>query len=310
MIVDCHTRIWESPGQLGLPTTGELNARRHRGGSLPPGADSWPDASPDVHLAACDPVDQTLVMSFKSRYLGVEIPTTLVAHYVRRHPDKLIGVAGVDPTNLAEALDDLHAAHDVHGMKAVTVSPASQDFHPADSRAMQVFAEAAQLKMPVFVDQGVHFSAQSKMEFGRPVLLDEVARELQQLRIVVAHMGYPWVEECLVLMGKHRNVFADISSLLHRPWQAYNAILAAYQYGVIDKLLFGSDFPFSRAVSAIESLYRINQLVTGTNLPTVPRTQLTAIVERDALALLGIPGAAAPRPIVDAEAELLETHDA
>ncbi len=173
---------------------------------------------------------------------------------------------------------------------------------------MQVYAEAARLKMPVIIDQGIHFSTASKMEFARPSLLDEVARESPQLKIVLAHLGYPWVEECVVLLGKHPNVFADISALVHRPWQAYNALLSAYQYGVMDKLLFGSDFPYTHATAAIESLYRINQLVTGTNLPTVPRQQLVAIVERDALGLLGMEAAAAsamkPAPT------LLDAHEA
>jgi predicted TIM-barrel fold metal-dependent hydrolase len=132
------------------------------------------------------------------------------------------------------------------------------------------------------------------MQFARPSLLDEVARELPQLKIVIAHMGYPWIEECVVLLGKHSNVFADISSLLHRPWQAYNALLSAYQYGVMDKLLFGSDFPHTGAAQAIQALYRINQLVTGTNLPTIPRQFLASIVERDTLNLLGMENAAAP----------------
>ncbi len=287
MIVDCHTHIWDSPEQVGQPSPERPGAIHRmpqsvlaRGGPF--------DASMEQHLLASEPVDKSFVLGFKSRYLGLEIPLELVSSYIRQHPEKLIGVAGIDPTNLGEALADVRRAHAELGMKAVTVSPAAQDFHPADSRAMQVFAEAARFKMPVLVDQGIHFSAASKMEFARPALLDEVARELPQLKLVIAHMGYPWVEECIVLLGKHPNVYADISSLMHRPWQAYNALLSAYQYGVMDKLLFGSDFPYTSATTAIESLYRINQLVTGTNLPTVPRQQLVAIVERDAIGLLDI----------------------
>lgn len=306
MIVDCHTHIWESPAQLGLGDS-ETAARRMVGPKPPLGPEGWPDASIERHLRAIEPVDKCLVLSFKSRYLGLEIPTALVSRYVRQHPDRLIGVAGIDPTNLTEAVADVDAAHAQLGMKAIAVAPAAQDFHPADSRAMQVFAEAAKRKMPVFVEQGIHFSASSKMEFARPVLLDEVARELPNLKLVIAHMGYPWIDECIVMLGKHANVYADISSLLHRPWQAYNALLAAYQYGVIDKLLFGSDFPYSQATAGIESLYRINQLVTGTNLPTVPRPYLAAIVERDALGLLGIESAMSA-PIHDRE--LLDGHDA
>ncbi len=305
MIVDCHTHIWESPDQLGLSDK-ELRDGGLRGLRPRTDSDRWPDASMECHFRASEPVDKSFVLSFKSRYLGIEIPTALVSSYVRRHPDKLIGVAGIDPTNLEEALAELELAHDKLGMKAITVSPAAQDFHPADSRAMQVFAEAARMGMPVLVDHG-HFRVASKMEFARPVLLDEVARELPQLKLVISHMGYPWVDECIVLLGKHPNIYADISSLLHRPWQAYNALMSACQYGVIDKLLFGSDFPYTSATAAIESLYRINQLVTGTNLPTVPRTQLAAIVERDTLGLLGI-AAAQPRPAAS-QSEFLDAAD-
>jgi hypothetical protein len=287
VIVDCHTHIWESPEQLGCVRPAG-RCRVPQGLAAAAGDDAVLDASTEQHLLACEPVDRSFVLGFKSRHLGAEIPSSFVSGYVRQHPDKLIGVAGIDPTDLVEALEDIRAAHEDLGMRAITASPAAQDFHPADSRAMQVFAEAARLKMPVFLHQGIHFSVASKMEFARPVLLDEVARELSELKLVVAHLGYPWIEECIVLLGKHPNVFADISSLLQRPWHAYNALLCAYQYGVMDKLLFGSDFPYTSATTAIESLYRINQLVTGTNLPTVPRPYLAAIVERNSLALLGL----------------------
>ena len=91
------------------------------------------------------------------------------------------------------------------------------------------------------------------------------------------------------LLGKHPNVFADVSGLLSRPWQAYNALVAAYQYQVIDKLLFGSDFPYTTVADCIEALYSINQFAQGTNLPVVPRESLRGIVERDTLSLLGFP---------------------
>ena len=91
-----------------------------------------------------------------------------------------------------------------------------------------------------------------------------------------------------MLLAKHPNVYAEISWILHRPWEAYQALLGAHESGVTDKILFGSGFPFLSAAASIESLYRINHLVHGTNLPTIPREALRGIVERDALTLLGI----------------------
>jgi predicted TIM-barrel fold metal-dependent hydrolase len=90
------------------------------------------------------------------------------------------------------------------------------------------------------------------------------------------------------MLGKHANVFADVSGLLGRQWQAYTALVSANQYGVIEKLLFGSDFPFTSATDCIEALYSLNQVAKGTNLPVVPRESLRGIVERDTISLLGL----------------------
>ncbi|MFQ6048101.1 MAG: amidohydrolase family protein, partial [Phycisphaerae bacterium] len=240
------------------------------------------------YLSDSGPVDVSFVLGFKSQYLGAEIPSQFVAACVRQHPDRLIGFAGLDPTDLAQAIEQLHEAHEELGIRGITVAPAVQNIHPADTRAMQLYAEAERLKLPVIFDQVAPRLVAGRMEYGRPALLDEVARELPGLQMLIAQMGYPWVEETAVLLGEHANVFADVSGLVHRPWQAYNALLSACEYGVMDKLLFGSGFPYGSAKSAIEALYSINQISHGTNLPTIPRQQLQAIVERDAVGLLGI----------------------
>ena len=98
----------------------------------------------------------------------------------------------------------------------------------------------------------------------------------------------PWTSETVCLLGKQPRVYADTAGLLRRSWAAYQALLTAHQAGVARKLLFASDFPFSAAAEAIERLYRLNEIAQGTNLPAVPREVLRGIVERDALANLGI----------------------
>lgn len=289
MIVDCHTHIWQSPDQLGQLDLG--NAPRLRKRPRITGEKSaWrnvPAADTDHHWAQSGTVDKSIVLGFKSRYLHAEIPNRYVSDYVRRAPQKLIGFAGIDPTEEG-ALEEVHAAREDLRLQGLTVSPANQDFHPADSRAMAVYAAAEQLGMPILVHPSGQFSERSKLEYGRPFLLDEVARSFPNLRLVVAQLGQPWIEETITLLGKHAHVYTDVSGLLGRTWQAYNALVSAYQHGVIDKLLFGSDFPYTSADECIEALYSINQLAQGTNLPLVPREALRGIVERDALSLLGI----------------------
>ena len=291
MIVDCHTHIWQSPDQLGqLDLGNSARMLRKRLSRITGEKSAWrnvPAADPDHHWAQSGTVDKSIVLGFKSRYLHAEVPNRFVSDYVRRFPQKLIGFAGIDPAEEG-ALEEVQAAKEDLRLQGVTVSPPNQDFHPSDSRAMEVYAAAEKLQMPIIFHPSGQFSERSKLEYGRPYLLDEVARTFPKLRIVIAQLGQPWTDETITMLGKHAHVFADVSGLLGRTWQAYNAMVSAYQHGVIDKLLFGSDFPYTSADECIEALYSINQIAHGTNLPLVPREALRGIVERDALSLLGI----------------------
>ncbi len=281
MIVDCFTHTWETDSSLGR----SFSANGSDNGSAP-GLSHHAAAA--RHRAAAEPVDVTLVLGFKSQYLGAEISNDQVAAYVRSQGDRMIGIAGVDPSDTKASLLELRRARQELGMPGVAVAPAAQDFHPHSSQAMRLYAEVNALGMPIFFHTGTHLTSATKMEYAQPVLIDEVARELPELRIVIAHMGSPWMHETILLLRKHPNVFAEISGLLQQPWRAYEALLSAHQCGVLDKLLFGSGFPDAPASLCIESLYSLNHLVHGTNMPTIPREQLRGIVERDTLSLLGI----------------------
>ncbi len=300
MIVDCYTHTWDSPDQLGrcLPASRPGQST----GNHPPAPHS---ADQKHHLAAAEPVDITFVLGFDSRYLDARIDNDCVAEYVRCHPDRLIGFAGVDPSEPKEAVAELVRARKELGLRGVAVSPAAQDVHPTNSQAMMVYAEAASLSMPVVFHTGVFLAPATKLEYARPHLLDEVARELPDLKIVIGHLGHPWTQETILLLAKHKNVFAETSGILDQPWQAYQTLLSAHQCGVMDKLLLGSGFPHASASECIETLYSINHLVHGTNLPVIPRDALRGIVERDTLDVLGI-NASVPQATLEPATSLVD----
>ncbi len=284
MIIDCHTHIWQSPEQLGEGALAELARPTVVAGQK---MRLVPQADTANHLLAAEVVDKTFVLGFRSKYLSAAIPNEYIADYCRDHSDRMIGFAGIDPTEDDAADQVVHVSQQL-GLRGLCICPAAQDFHPCDTRAMAVYEKAAALRLPIIFYPGTHLSAKTKMEYARPYLLDEVARSFPNLKMVISHFGYPWVDETIVMLGKHHNVYSDMAALLRRPWVAYDALNRAYQFQVIDKLLFGSDFPFFTAGECIETLYTINQLAMGTNMPTVPREALRGIVERDVLSLLGI----------------------
>ncbi len=287
MIIDCHTQLWTSQAQALFA-----------GGSTPQFGDDTRPAS------VLGPVDKSIVLGLRSSYLGAGVPNKALAEYVRRDPARMIGFAAIDPTE-SSYLDDLRVAQDDLRLRGVVVSPGLQDFHPTNTRAMRLYEACVRRGLPIIFEQN-HRHPHAKMEYAQPMLLDEVAREFPQLRIVIARLGYPWVQQAIVLLAKHPGVFANVAGLLPHAWLGYSSLLAAHEYGVMHKLLFGSDYPFRSPAQCIEALYSVNQFSHGSTLPPIPRELLRGIVERDTLALLGIssnsPGtASAATPIFSEE---------
>ncbi len=281
MIVDTLTHVWESPEQLGerAPTPG-LRRRDQ-------GADPLLHADPNQHFEALGPVDVSFVLGFRSELLGGHVPNRLVAEYCRTHPDRLIGFAGIDPM-ADSAFDDLDHAVGELKLRGVAISPSAQGFHPMDTRAVNFYSKVCERGMPLIVYQGPHPSPKARLEFAEPALLDEVLREFPDMKVILGRLGYPWIQQALILLAKHPNIFANLRGLLRGPWQTYNGLMLAHEVGVIDRLLFASDFPFTTPAASIETLYSLNQMVHGTNLPTIPREVLRGIVECDALGRLGL----------------------
>jgi len=279
MIVDLHTRLWTTVDQFGPAVAAQMRRRR---------VDPWDDttAAPDEHTEAMEPVDRAVIHGFESTALGGAITHEQVAGYVQRDPKRFLGFAGIDP-KAGDPVASLERAMGL-GLVGVTVNPAAAAFHPTDTAAMELF-EACQAKsVPVLVEAGSLMAPQARMEFARPVLFDEVAREFPQLKLVLGAFGDPWVDEGVALLAKHPTVYADLAGLTLRPWQLFNALLTAHHLGAMNQVLFGSNFPFATPEEAIKTIYSVNTLTQGTQLPSVPREQLRSVVERDTLEILGL----------------------
>ncbi|MEM9915937.1 MAG: amidohydrolase family protein [Planctomycetota bacterium] len=291
MIVDLHTRIWESVEELGSSVANTY--RRRRG-------EPWEHthASAQTHAHAMQPVDYAAVLGFESGLLDASIDAEQVLRAVQTQPGKTVGFVGVDPT-LDKPVAKLEAALAM-GLVGLTVSPAAAGFHPADTRAMELYEACEAKGIPVIIESNAMLSQDAKLEFAIPYLLDEVARSFPELKLVLSSFGLPWIDQCVALMAKHPNVYADVSGLVVQSWQLYNAMVQAFQGGVMNQVLFGSGFPFGDPQQAIVTLYSVNVTSQGTPLPSVPREQLRTVVERDTLAELGIAkptGDATPAPV-------------
>jgi predicted TIM-barrel fold metal-dependent hydrolase len=69
-----------------------------------------------------------------------------------------------------------------------------------------------------------------------------VARDFPELKIVVSHGGYPWVNEMINIAQRNANVYLDLSEYEHSPLS--EAYLQAANTMITDKVLYASAHPF------------------------------------------------------------------
>jgi predicted TIM-barrel fold metal-dependent hydrolase len=233
------------------------------------------------------PFARVVVFGLKARRTGYWVPDEYVAGFVSAAPEKLLGFAGCDPTQ-PEHFDELCHAIEHLGLRGVKMGPIYAGFDPRDPLCDPVYDYCQENGLPIIFHSGTTFNHNAPLGYSRPWLFDEVAIRYPALRMVLAHAGHPFTEECLVVIRKHPHVYADISALYYRPWQFYNTLIAAQEYKVTHKLLFGTDYPFASAQESIDGLRNVNAVIGGSGLPRFSEGAVEEILARDALSLLGI----------------------
>jgi predicted TIM-barrel fold metal-dependent hydrolase len=172
-----------------------------------------------------------------------------IAALKRKYPDDFIGMAAVNPKyrGVKAAVEELERAISTLKLDGLKLYP-MYDHWPVNDRdlAFPIFEAAADLDIPVMIHLSTTPVSDTVLLYGWPVLLDEAARRFPDLRILVCHAGHPWVDECLILASRHRNLYLDISffnSTLTRR-QTYDFLQRARQLGCPwTRICWATDYP-------------------------------------------------------------------
>jgi uncharacterized protein len=278
-MIDIHTHLFPS-GCLSEEFVREASLMRKDQSILM-------DTLPDQHWAAMQSVERAVVLAMRFFHVGVDVPNDLIAAYVRKHPDRLIGFMSLDPGE-PDPIAEMERAYRDLGLRGIKMSPIYQNYHPSDLRAREIYARAEKLGLPILFHQGATFPRRAPLKYAMPYLLEDIATEFSDLRMVIAHLGHPWEHETIVLIRKQPNLYSDLSGLFYRPWQFYNSMMLAQEYNVQHKLLFGSDWPIATPEETARGIRSVNRVVEGTNLPKVSLPAIEEILARDGLRTLGI----------------------
>lgn len=178
--------------------------------------------------------------------------------------------AGKGKRPSAAQVEEWLASGAIHGLKFY---PGYEYFYPQDAWLSPILELLAKYRRPAIFHSGDTYSRVhvAKLKYAHPLHIDEVAVEHPQLRVVLAHLGYPWIVDAAEVVYKNKNVYADCSGFVYGAfspeqrahfrecWKEFVRVSAAPE-----RILFGSDWPISDQSSYVRTM---RQLAAGASKP-------------------------------------------
>lgn len=171
-----------------------------------------------------------------------------VAEFAARHDDICIPFASIDPHKGKLGAREARDLVENYGVRGFKFHHIMQDIDPSDRVGYPIYEVIAEHKLPAIfhtghsgMGTGMRGGGGVRLKYGQPMLVDDVAVDFPDMKIILAHPSWPWVDESLSMALHKDNVFIDLSGWSPKYFQPQIIRYANSQ--LARKMLFGSDFP-------------------------------------------------------------------
>ena len=168
------------------------------------------------------------------------IATNETVEQLCRGNPRLIPFASINPYLIANPAQELERLVSEHGFRGLKLYPTYNYFYPNEPMLYPIYAKAQVLGIPVKWHTGTSAFPASRLKYGDPMHIDDVAVDFPDLVAIITHSGRPlWYDTAYTLARMRPNVYMEIAGLPPKRLLDYFPDLER----VSDKVLFGSDWP-------------------------------------------------------------------
>lgn len=171
-----------------------------------------------------------------------------IAEAAAANNDIMMAFASIDPHKGKRGAIEARDLIEKYGVKGFKFHPPLQNFDPGDQMAWPLYEVINHYGLPAIfhtghsgMGTGMPGGGGIRLKYGQPILVDEVAVAFPDIKIILAHPGWPWTDESLSMALHKPNVFIDLSGWSPKYFPPQIIRYANTQLG--HKFLFGSDYP-------------------------------------------------------------------
>jgi len=179
--------------------------------------------------------------------------------------------------DLSQCLSNFRDLLSIERFKAIKIYTGYIHKYPYDKSYEKIFEFCTDAKVPIIFHTGDTFLHSGKLRYSLPINFDGFAVDHPDLKIVLAHMGNPFIEDAAAVIYKNENVYGDLSCAVTIPNPYKKGFLrdvkvklkkALNYIGNADKVMYGSDWPLA-------TMHQSLDLVKGLHLSRADYKKVT-----------------------------------
>lgn len=178
----------------------------------------------------------------------------LIDDCVAAFPDMFIGVYGYDPGKGMDGFRSMKRALAEGRSAGAAIEPGMSRCPVDDPRYYPLYTLCCEYNVPVLITAGLSPNMPGvTIAETHPLRIDKVATDYPELRMLISHGGYPWVNETIAICSRHRNIFMDFSSAANRPFGELYIKVA--NESLTDRFVFSSMSPATEFEKSVASIH-------------------------------------------------------
>jgi len=212
---------------------------------LPMTTDQLLEEMEDANVAKAVILGQDTHATRNPNFKHYTLKNDYLAKLGSKSQDRLIPFASVDPNAGPEAITELKRAIRKLGCRGLKIHSSANSVYPNDAKKMYPIYEFCQeAGLPILFHTGTTGLGDCEIKYSKPEFIDEVCQQYPDLKVVMAHFGWPWSDVTIAVALRNPNVFIDVSGW--KPRYIPQSLLP-YLNGILqDRFLFGTDYPMLR----------------------------------------------------------------
>jgi predicted TIM-barrel fold metal-dependent hydrolase len=193
------------------------------------------------------PVDMEI--AFPGQGVPMDEVNRLHAELSRKHPQRLIAFAGIDPRR-KNAVDLFKKYVQDWGMKGLKLHPTA-GFYPNQKEVYPLLEKACEWKIPVLIHSG-SMMVPLRSKYSQAIHFDDLGADFPDLPVIAAHSGGIFgYQQMISVMTTKLNILSDISAwqlIALRNYPLFCRGLRDFMdFAGCERIYFGSDSPSFRS---------------------------------------------------------------